>query len=36
MKELYNIILQAANDGDKVLADILARMIKAELDSLNQ
>jgi predicted CopG family antitoxin len=36
MKELYEEILQAAKNGDKSLADILARMIKAELDSLNQ
>lgn len=35
MEELFKEILQAATNGNKELADILRRMIKAELDSLN-
>ena len=36
MEEMYEEILQAAKDGDKVLADMLRIMIKAELDSLKK
>jgi hypothetical protein len=36
MEEMYEEILQAAKDGDKVLADMLRIMFKAELDSLKK